>query len=299
MQKEYNDFPFIAEALAVDISNSLSGAVIGIRGFRNRKLFKRVFDGLTGKNNEFLSQSLGDLVVSQQAITGYIKLVTDAEIHTQRCLIQVTKNLVQAIADLKETNTRVAAINNGLTEKLEAVYQELKLRIDSKVERLEILNWVTSKFQAGELYKGFSIIFRSALYIAYVYNLYAGESKEVLDRQLMFAKNKVKVQLKDQQQPSSITAILTDIINSTAGEILPMAIFITAKPDSSFLKINNVLFLRKIAELPIDDNTIRENLKMIEVVAEDKFLASAEIFTAFQCAEKIADDLIYGFDKRN
>ena len=290
--KDLENFPFVAEAIAIDIANSLSGAEIGIRGFRNRGFLTRLWDGLTGKSDEYVAQITADLVVAQRAMAEYLKILAKSEIHTQKCLIKVTQNLLKVIDDAKELDAKIDNVRQQLDYKIRQVYASLNDRIDNvnfQIQREKELRRLTAKYEARTLYQGRDIILRSALYIAQVSNLYWGESIEVLTKEVNYARNIVKKNLSNESE--IINNLISQSLQNTKEQLVPAVIYITSMSNGSLLKTYNLVFSKKYAGLSVQPIHIKESLIIAGTIANDTFLKQGEIYTPYQLSCELAKEL--------
>lgn len=292
------DYPFITEAIAIDVSNSLTGAEIGIRGFRNRGFLSKLWDGIIGKNNEYISQFSSDLLISQKAKIEYLKILAESEVHTQRCLIKVSRNLLKSIEDIQivdnkinetrvEINARVTRLQNSLTNKLEM--------LDFKVQREQELRRLTAKYKSGILYQDIAPLINAALYIAQIRSLFWGESQKVLDKEIQFARNIIK------ENPSfsnaeSLSDIIFNSVSSTKEKHIPMLLYITSRSNSSILKVLNLSFSKVYSGIEINREKLKEDFVIAEALSDDDFLKKGEIFTPFQIIRQLSNEFTNGFN---
>ncbi len=286
-------FPFVAEAIAIDIANSLSGAEIGIRGFRNRNFLIRMWDGLTGESDEYIAEIAADSLVAQKAMVEYLKITTTSDIHTQKCLTKVTRNLLKVINDVQLLDIKITAVKQKLESDINALRSELGNKINSidfTAQRNRELRQMTAQYKAMSLYEGMDNILRSALYIAQVSNLYwGGTSDNIIKKEIDYAKNVVKATLIN--TPEAIGDLLINSLENSANKLLPVIVYITSQNNSSLLKTYNLLFSRKYAGLPTNLNNIKECLTIAEAVADDNFLQQGEIYTPYQISCELAKQL--------
>lgn len=301
MQK-YNDlenYPFVTEAIAIDISNSLTGAEIGIRGFRNRKFLSRLWDGIIGKNNEYIAQFSSDLLLSQKAKIEYLKMLADSEVHSQKCLIKVSKNLLKSIEDIKALDDKINESKMILSSRITSLHESLTHKIemlDFRVQREQELRRLTAKYKSGVLYKDFDPIINSALYISQVTSLYWGESMPILEKEIQFALNTVN-ENSSFSNPDSISNIISKIAINTKKEHLPLLVYITSSLNSSILKVLNSTFSKLYSGIEINNERLKEDFLIAEALSDDDFLKKGEIFTPFQIIRQLSNEFTNGFNK--
>ena len=142
-------YPLLAERLAIDATNTLRGAEIGLRGFRRRPLLRRLWDGLRSSGQELQAAISQDLVTVQRATLSLVQEVMNEESRTQYCVNKVLVNLHAVNRDVDELLRQTSSLERKLgdiraefyaalsteTKRLTAEIDTIRRHIDREDER--------------------------------------------------------------------------------------------------------------------------------------------------------------------
>lgn len=289
-----DEFPFVAERIAIELSNSLTGSEAGLRGFRNRGFVGRVVGGITGKNIDLTAQLFADHITAQKAVVSYLELLTETELHTQNCLMKVTRNLLHTI-------NNVSLINNKLDKELlevKKLMQEIHDNIQTQISQLsnrlkrnEQLEYLTIQFKKRKVHPGFPEVLNSALFFAHVDRLFVGESADYRKSKKELALYTIEDYLGDTNRPQSVQSILGNIISLTDRSVLEIAVYLTSYSNYPIINSLNYLFIRRLSGLEVNELHVRESLLTAQIIEKDILLKKGSIFTPTQMAEHLGTQL--------
>ena len=173
-----DNYPMLAERIAIDATNALRSAEIGLRGFRHRPLLRRLWDGLTGRGQELQAAIGQDLVTVQRATLDLVREVMEEESRTQYCINKVLINLHDVNRDVDDLLRRTSSLERNLDQKLEDLRSEIRTEAKSLYDQIDAIHRridkdanvrrLTEHYRAGDLTAGLGEIVGSALYLASV-----------------------------------------------------------------------------------------------------------------------------------
>jgi hypothetical protein len=175
-----DNYPLMAERIAIDVTNALRGAEMGLRGFRNRPLLRRLWHGVTGQGQELEAAIGHDLVTVQKATLSLIREIMEEESRTQYCVNKVLNNLHAVNRDVDDLLQRTSVLESDLNRRLERLrielYEEMRsvsqllaaeiASMQRRIDREATVRRLTERYRAGALTKETGELLGASLYVA-------------------------------------------------------------------------------------------------------------------------------------
>lgn len=117
--------PFLVERVAIDVTNALRGAEVGLRGFRTRPLLRRIWEGVSAQSQERVAAIGFDLVTAQRASLTLIKEIMSHEERTLVCIDQVLDNLHAVNLDLDAQISKTERLARYVDEQVASLRDEI------------------------------------------------------------------------------------------------------------------------------------------------------------------------------
>lgn len=288
------DSPFPLEQLALDASNALRAAEIGLRGFRSRPLLRRLVNAFTGQGQQLQSAIGFDLVTTQRAALGIIQFSLAEQTRTNYCLNRVLHNLHAVDRDLDQVAAKVTTIDKN-TRQLEGVanqiyrsLDELRTSIDTRfreqaeefrgalvheiasvqfqlahrIEREEAVRRLRDAYLAGQLHPGMGELLGASVYVALVSRHYHDDEVAV-DRERQSALHVIQ-----QRLDHSRVEPLSDLLLRTASEVkqaeLETVGYLVSASSSPALHAVRLLVERRAVGLRVDEQEAQEALQVTQ-----------------------------------
>jgi hypothetical protein len=268
--------PFIAEQIAIDATDGLKAAAIGLRGFRSRPLLHRLWDGITGQGQELQAAIGSDLVVVQEATMNLVREVMSEGIRTQYCVERVLLNLHDVNSDLDGLLARVAS--------LEKLVHGLKTRqhlIETKL-RLETL------FRAGELHPGTGSIFSSALYLAHITRLF-GSVPDLAEEERRVAL--ILIRQRVGERPEALPVLCAKTIQQIQPEAAEVITYLVSDRSGPTLSFFSMLAERLMTGVKVNIEIIEDSLTITRKLRDPEGRLSKHLFRPLEIIEAIASEL--------
>lgn len=275
--EDSNQYPLIAERLAIDVTNALRSAEVGLRSFRSRHLLRRLWDGVTGQGQELQAAIGQDIVIVQKATLNLVREVMREEIRTQYCLNNVLINLHHINQDLDDMSIRISQIESHVDrvyrEARKEFYAAIRMESDRLVQEIntlrrninreEVVRRLTELYRAGELTHSFGEIFGASIFLATIGWQYWNEGDNRFNQEWKTAQAVIKQKVSNSPMPV-IDAFLqiSEEINLSK---LEEALYLTQKDSSFFtqesrsiLQVLEEIFKRKHASLSTQNTHISD-----------------------------------------
>ncbi len=190
--------PFIVEQLAIDLTNGLCSAEIGLRGFRSRPLLRRVWESVTAQGQDRVVAIGSDIIAVQQATITLLREIMSNEERTLTCLDQVLDNLQAVNRDLDVQIVKTSQIQRDLGQQIAELRDELvqvELHLEEKMKYLigreAAMSRLQRMFTTGMLYPGTGDLLSSALYLAQIARIFEGETETFIQKEWNLAKKEI------------------------------------------------------------------------------------------------------------
>lgn len=296
-----SDYPFVAEKMAIDSLNSLLAAEVGIRAYRDRGFFTRVFDFFTGDDAELQAQINVDLLTSQRATLHIVKQLIFEETRTKKCLSIVADKLHLAIEKLNlhtvqinEIYSRMGVAENNISnlfERMTDVETDLKNqidRIDFNQQRSTTIRHLGAHFRAGHLHKGLSPILQSALFVAQISNLFADTDNH--DEEVEYARSVVAEKISKNTAPIE-TVIIEDIEKVSSKDLFIVIGYITTQREKPLSVMYHSVAQRQLSNLVVDEQIIRDGVTISGLYDNNGFLHRNILSSPYELATQLAFEL--------
>lgn len=297
--------PIIVEQLAIEATNSLRGAEVGIRALRSRPLLRRVWDGVTGKGAELHAAVDADLLTVQRNTLGLVREVMTEHVRTRYCVSVVMNNLsalnattgmivekVLAVED--EAGRRIREVELALREEVRELAQgtarEIS-RLDQRIDREGGMRRASELYAAGELYSGAGKLLASALYLAQVDRMCASDPATLRSAERNTALAKVRASLDGRAR--RLDVLLFEVAQGIDTAYLEPAAFLFESVHGPLADPLRALAERRMAQLPSDMQHAQDALTIASRLRDSGGMLRRNILTESEFAERLAKHFSY------
>ena len=284
IQRVLQHAPFYAEQIAIDATHALTGARIGLRGYRGRSLLGRILDAVSGTGRMHVSAIGGDLVAAQETTLRLVDWVMGDQHRTQLCVEQVLKHL-------HSFHEAFDVLEEGLPQ-LHRQVKQLEERIENvewKIERNEERRRLQNCFLAGAFHPGTDLVLQSTLYIAQINRLFVRDEAQQRHSERHDALHVVSQRLSP--SPKRIDELLLQVCASMPEAELIVATQVFSERQTLLADSMGRLLERRLAGLPIGEHEAEDALQ----IARMRHLAYGEldvrILKPSDFANRLADEL--------
>lgn len=288
-------YPLLAERIAIEVTNALRGAEAGLRGFRNRPLLRRLWDGLTGRGQEFQAAIGQDLATVQHATLSLVQEVMKEKSRTQYCVNKVLTNLHAVNHDVDELLHRTASQEQAIQNLRAKIIEETKhlaAEIDAvqrQIDREANVRRLTEHYRAGDLTAGPGKVLGSALYMASVVWNYWEEPKERREAEWKAARAVVRQGLDAAPRPTTET--LLEMAEAISPDSIESVLYLTESA-TGVLRVTGMLAARRAADLRVQEKDVEDAVSIVRTLADpDKQLESFLVRDS-ELVDTLAQELI-------
>lgn len=298
-------FPFATDVIAIDATNALKSAEIGIRSFRARPLLGRIWEELIGKGQERISAIDADIITTQKATLELINILMSEESRTQYCVERVLKNLLEVNAELDNLSSQVSSLNNIIHEQLYLFSSELKhiLRteianvtttiknINYLIQRERKMRHFTDLYKINELHPGTGKILSGSFYMSCVAFSFAKDpietKKEEWKTGLRIAKSNI-----GNDKPIPISDFIFSTIDEIEESSLETTAYLLSKRGGPITSTLNMLVEHRLSDIKVDEKIVNSSIKIARRLYGPKNILRPELVQPSQAVEQIAKELL-------
>lgn len=269
--------PFVAEQIAIDVTNGLRAAATGLRGFRSRPLLSRLWDGITGQGQELQAAIGSDLVVVQQATVELVREVMSEGSRTQYCVERVLRNLLAVNADFDGLVARVAEL------------EEAVRRLQTRQDLLEMKSQADALYAVGELHPGTGLIFGSSLYLAHVTRLYSA-APDLLGKGRSVTLSTIRRHVGE--KPEALPILFAKALEQVRLESLETVAYLASDRPTPTLRVFGTLSERRVVGLGVDSQVIEDALIVVRKLHDPEGRLGKHLLRPLELIERVADELL-------
>lgn len=297
-------YPLVAERVAIDATNALRGAEMGLRGFRRRPLLRRLWDGITGQGQELQAAIGQDLVTVQRATLSLVREVMDEEARTQYCVNRVLVNLHAVNRDVDDLLRRTSSLERDLEHRVAALRAELygAIRAEAEalasqietvkghVDREASVRRLTERYRAGDLTAEPGEALGGALFLASIAWHYWAEPGTRVDQEWAAAAAVVRQRLGSSKPRPVSEAVLEAAlgVGPGAGET---ALYL-AESSTGVLHSIGMLTERRLAQLAVSEEHATEAVSITRALADPDRQLESGLVRDIEVVEAIAKELL-------
>lgn len=242
--------PFIVEQLAIDLTNGLRAAEIGLRGFRSRPLLKRLWESTTAQGQSRVAAIGSDIVAVQQATITLVKEIMSNEERTLTCIDQVLDNLQAVNRDLDIHIIKTSQVQRDLEQHIAKLRDELvqvELHLEEKMKHLigreAAMSRLQRMFTAGVLHPGTGNLLSSAFYLAQIARIFEGETDTYIQKEWNLAKEEIAIRVGNEIQ--FMPELFWNAVEQVEPNVLETVSYVAYGPHEPYLRVINALLERK------------------------------------------------------
>ena len=293
--KNADAHPLVAERIAIDVTNAMRGAEVGLRSFRRRPLLRRIWDGITGEGQEKLAAIGQDMVTAQRATVSVVREVMENQERTQYCINRVLVNLHAVNRDVDELLRRTASLEHELDRRIAGLRSELyeALRteaealgqrieaVERSVDREAAVRRLTERYRAGDLTEELGELLGSGLFVATVAWHYWAEDGRRVEAEFKAALAVVRQRV-GRGPPKPAAELLLEASESVVPAYAETVAYL-AQSSAGPLHAAGALAQRKLAGLPLRQDHAEDAVAITRSVSdpagylEPAFLRNAEL----------------------
>jgi hypothetical protein len=269
--KQADQSPFLVEQLAIDLTNGLRSAEIGLRGFRSRPLLRRIWESATTQGQDRVAAIGSDIVAVQQATITLVKEIMSNEERTLTCLDQVVDNLQAVNCDLDLQMLKTSQFQHNLELQIAELRDELaqvELHLEEKMKYLigreAAMNRLQRMFTTGMLYPGTGVLLSSALYLAQIARIFEGETETFIQKEWNLAKKEIAARAGNEVQ--FVPQLFWGAVEQVEPDLLEAVSYVTYESREPYLRVINALLERK--EVRKQALKVQFDLKTAEEIVE-------------------------------
>ncbi len=287
--------PYIEEQVAIEATNGLRGAEIGLRGFRSRLLLRRIWENITGEGQERIAAWGYDLAVVQKATLSIVNKVMAESSRTKKCMVRVLNNLHQVNADLDELQKEVPRINAMITAVREELLAECnKIALDAELalyltRREAMVRILRDRYQANALHQGTGELVGAAMYLAQHVRYFSSEPVDQASNEKSTALAIINRRLGN--QPIPLTELVYEALISVEQPSLEAVAMVTGGSQGPLGRVLSPLMERRLAGLMVDRRDINEAITVVRQLRDPDHRLEALLLYPREFVEILADEL--------
>jgi hypothetical protein len=273
-ESELGISPFIEEQLAIESSNALRAAEIGLRGMRSRPLLHRLWESVTGEDQERSVAIMQDLITVQHATVSVVKTVMDEIGRTKASTIRILHNLHQVNEDVDELQELVSHV----TKDVQSLRQELRSEVKQLAAGIEearqlaidlshreaIVRRQNEYYVSNALHPGTGDLLGAALFLAQRDRYFILESASFAKDEHRAALSTIGLSLaRLSRRPVGVTELFSHLVDSIPNDKYEQAAFVACAGQGPATMVLKAMFDRKRAGLGVSESEIKETLKIV------------------------------------
>jgi len=291
--------PYIEEQIAVEATNGLRGAEIGLRGFRSRPLLRRVWEGITGEGQERVAAWGQDLVVAQRATLAIVNTVMSESIRTKKCVIRVLHNLHQVNADLDELQEEVPRLDARITAVREELLSECR-RIALDVQHTKELAMFLARreaevrrlgdrFRANALHPGTGELVGASLYLAQHVRHFSGESADQVRAERATALATIEDRLGKRVMP--LSELVAEALGAVDEDALEATALVAEGSQGPMGRLLLPLMERRLAGVAVGNRDVDEAIAVVRRLKDPDRRLATNLLRPREFVEVFVDEL--------
>ncbi len=264
-------YPLLAERIAIDATDTLRGAEIGLREFRHRPLLRRLWGGLHGHGQELQAAIGQDLITAQRATLSLVQEVMREESRTQYCVNKVLANLHAVNRDVDDLLHKASSLERKLEDvraELSTETERLTDEIDTvrrHIDREANVRRLTARYHAGDLSIELGEILGAALYMASVAWNYWDEPDSRYKDEWAAADAEVRQRL--DSRPHRIVEALLEAAETVSADFIEPVLYL-AESATGVLRVTGMLTERRAANLPVQEKDAEEAVSIVTALSD-------------------------------
>ena len=268
-------YPLLAERIAIDATNTLRSAEIGLRGFRRRPLLRRLWGGLHGHGQELQAAIGQDLITAQRATLSLVQEVMREESRTQYCVNKVLANLHAVNRDVDKLLLQTSSLEQKLEDMRAEFYsaismetQRLTAEIDAirrHIDREANTRRLMERYRAGDLSREPGEIFGAALYMASVAWNYWDEPGGRYKDEWTAADAVVRQRL--DSRPRRIAEALLEATETVSADFIEPVLYLAESATGAF-RVTGMLMERRAANLSVQEKNAEEAVSIVTALSD-------------------------------
>ena len=299
--------PFIEEQMAIESSNALRGAEIGLRGLRARPVLRRLWEGITGEGQERHAAIGQDLVVAQRATLSVVKTVMGEAIRTKTCVIRVLHNLHQVNEDVDELQELVPQIDARVTALRQELLAETK-RLATDIENVKQLavyltrreaevRRLSERYRANALHAGTGELLGATLFLAQHVRHFQSEPE------LVRAERSTAIAIIEDRLGKGVAPLaelVAQAVEGVSADARERSALVASAGEGPATSAIRMIFERELAGVRVDRRDIDDAVEIARRLHDPDGRLSANLLRPRELVEILADELDGGSkgDKR-
>ena len=296
--------PFVAEKVAIDATNALRSAEVGLRALRSRPLLRRLWEFARGTEQERAAALGVDLLVAQRAALTFVEAVMAEQARTGYCLNRVLINLHAVNRDLDELTERTARLEGFLTQALPSLREEVRQLITQESQRLagqiEALHGLVRReaavrrlndlYLGGSLYPGVGETLGGSLYLVSIACHFTDEEISLQQKEWAAALAVVRQRLRD--VPVYLPDLMLEDVASTGQNVIETVAYLTSGGGGPYIYVLNALAQRRLASVSVDERAMSEVMAIARELHDPDRLLGTQLTRQWKLAEQVAKELL-------
>lgn len=297
------DFPLLAERVAIDLTGALRNADAGLRGLRRRPMLRRIWESATGKGQERHSAIGADLVAAQKSVLTLVQHVMKEESRSQYCINRVLLNLhalngdvthvVERLTELEEIVTVRQAFHTAWMEQIGQVADQLVHDLEAtrqRLDRLSAVRHLTERYRAGRISAAAGEVLGAAQFLATIGWQYADEGHANAARELETALYVIEQRI-DSNRPRPLAEAILEAAADVQSTMLEPMLYISHE-SSGVLRAVAMLIERRAAGLRVDLTSAADAVAVTRTLADPDGQLSAGLVRKVELVQAIAQELL-------
>ena len=291
------DHPHLFDRVAIEATNTLRSAEVGIRAYRGRGFWRRLGEGITGTGQEREATIFDQLRIANTASLKLVGVLLKEELRTQTCVQRVADNLLLVNQDLETLVVRSGNLEQEIRrqrEEMIALIRDEVLKLTDEIRHLEVelrrhkvAGWLRTRFEHHDLYPGTGPLMAGSLYLAGVAWMHQGTTD--LEQELRTARLVVRSSM-NQETLSTEDTILRAALEIEEGMLEPMN-FLASSTSGPLLQTVYRLVQRRQVKLPVNEQVVKEELAIARGVLDQDGRLEREFMQPDKFKELAAMDL--------
>ena len=293
-------YPHLFERVAIEATNTLKSAEVGIRALKNRSFLRRIYEGIGPDGQIRTAATFDQLRRANVATVEMVGTLMKEELRTRVCVQRVTNNLLDVNRDLDTLIQRSGSLESEVRrqrEELIALIRDETRKLAEGMRHLEVefhrhkvAGWLQTRFQHGDLYPGVGPLMAGALYltgVAWLHNCTNDLGQELHNAELI-----VRSTL-PQKAISTEEIVLQAAQEIQEGMLEPMDFLASTVPGPG-VKVVQRLIQRRRTLLVVNEDVVRDELALVRTLADpegrlEKGIVMPEKFIRMMAQDLCAD----------
>jgi hypothetical protein len=296
--------PFVVEKVAIDATNALRSAEVGLRTLRARPLLRRLWEIARGTEQERAAALGADLLFAQRAALTFVEAAMAEQTRTSYCLNRVLVNLHAVNRDLDELAARTARLEGFVTQALPSLREGVRQLVAQESQRLagqiEAVRGLVQReaavrrlndlYLGGGLYPGVGKTLGGALYLVGIACHFTDETAPLQRKEWAAGLAVVRQKLGD--VPVYLPDLLLEDVASAEQGALETVAYLTSGESGPHAHVLNALAQRRLAGVSVDERAASEVMAVAKKLHDPDRLLGTLLTRQWKLAEQVARELL-------